>query len=113
MARRVDTGDIISVRRFPVLESDDVGSLLRRTYDYQLVLFYEIVSEILAGAALPTSTERWTRPPFTRKQFDELGRIRADMSREEVVRRIRATKFGPWKPTLDLHGISFELKEGS
>jgi methionyl-tRNA formyltransferase len=111
MVRHVDTGEVIAVRRFPLLEGDDVASLLRRTYAYQLVLFYEIAGYMIAGTPLPRSDERWTRPPFTRKQFEELGRITPAMSRDEVRRRIRATRYDRWKPAVELHGISFELKE--
>jgi methionyl-tRNA formyltransferase len=113
MARTVDTGDIIAVRRFPILERDDVASLLRRTYAYLLALFYEMMGYMITGTALPTSSERWTRAPFTRKQFDELGRITPEMTQEEIRRRIRATTYGPWRPFLELHGRRFELKEES
>jgi len=113
MAKNVDTGDIILVRRFPVFESDDVASLLQRSYANQLVVFYEIAAHMIAGAPLPKSTEHWTRRPFTRKELDELRRITPEMSREEICRRIRATKYGPWKPIVELHGIAFELKEAT
>lgn len=49
MAPRVDTGPIIAVERFPVFPTDTVASLLLRTYDYQLVLFYKIMNIILRG----------------------------------------------------------------
>jgi methionyl-tRNA formyltransferase len=111
MARRVDTGDIIAVRRFPVFERDDVSSLLSRTYAHQLVLFYEIATYMISGSPLPKSSERWSRPPFTRKEFEALGRITPEMSRDEIRRRIRATTYGPWKPVVNLHGIPFELKD--
>jgi methionyl-tRNA formyltransferase len=110
MASRVDTGAIIAVKRFPVFAADNVATLLSRTYEYQLVLFYEIVSLILKGKELPVSEERWTRKPFTRKEFNDLGRITPDMSQEEIAERIRATTFGVWKPAIELQGFVFELK---
>jgi methionyl-tRNA formyltransferase len=110
MASRVDTGAIIAVRRFPVFPTDDVASLLSRTYDYQLILFYEIVGLIIEGKELPASEERWTRKPFSRKEFNELSRITPDMMKDEIARRIRATTFGAWKPTVELQGHVFELK---
>lgn len=110
MASRVDTGAIIAVKRFPVFSTDNVSTLLSRTYDHQLVLFHEIVSLILEGKELPVSEERWTRKPFSRKEFNELGRITPDMAREEIAKRIRATTFGVWKPTVELQGFVFELK---
>jgi methionyl-tRNA formyltransferase len=113
MAPKVDRGAIIAVRRFPVFEPDNVATLLSRTYDYQLVLFYEIVSLIIEGKDFPASTEKWTRDPLTRREFDELGRITTEMSRDEIRRRIRATNFGAWKPTIKLQGFTFELKTGN
>lgn len=97
MAPRVDTGAIIATQRFPVLSMDDGGTLLARAYDYQLVMFYEVVARIIRGEELPVSSEKWTREPFTRRQFDALGRITADMTRDEVARRTRATNVAALK----------------
>ena len=110
MASGVDKGAIIAVKRFPVLATDNAGSLLSRTHDYQLILFYEIVSLLLAGKELPVGEESWTRKPFTRRELNQLGRITPDMSKEEVTKRIRAATFGAWKPTVELQGFVFALK---
>lgn len=110
MAPQVDTGAIVAVRRFPIFATDDVRSLLARTYDYQLVLFYEIVSLIAEGKELPQSTEEWTRRPFTRREFNQLRRVTPEMNKEEIAKRIRATTFTLWKPTVELQGFTFELK---
>ncbi len=107
MAARVDTGAIIAVRRFPVEAADTVATLLARTYAEQLALFEEICPRLASGEPLPCSQERWTRPPFTRRQFEALTRLSADMSPEEVARRIRATSYGAFRPVLELHGHSF------
>lgn len=107
MAKVVDTGTIVAVKRFAVFESDDVHSILERTYDHQLALFYEVLAEVIAGRPLPQSTERWTRPPFTRKQFNELSELDPSMSEEEMRRRIRATSYREWQPTLTVHGMKF------
>lgn len=110
MAPRVDTGAIIGVKRFPIFPADSVASLLSRTYDHQLELFHEIASLILEARELPASEERWTRKPFTRREFSELGRITPEMGREEIARRVRATTFGAWRPVVELQGFVFELK---
>lgn len=110
MAPKVDSGAIISCKRFPVFSSDGAASLLARAYDFQLVLFYEILEKMLRGEALPVAREKWTRRPFTRKQFANLGRITPDMSKRETARRIRATGMGAWNPAIELHGFVFEFK---
>jgi methionyl-tRNA formyltransferase len=110
MLSQVDTGKIIAVKRFPVFPTDDVSSLLQRTYEFQLVLFYEVVSTIINGKPLPESEEIWTRPPRSRREFNELGIITPEMSDDEVNRRVRAISYGGFQPTVDIGGFRFELK---
>ena len=109
MKKTVDTGDIIAVKRFPVFQSDDVGSLLSRVYDFQLVLFYEIIGTILKGDPLPASNEKWTRKPFSRKEFNELCKIDPAMSKEEIKKRVRATSYGEFQPEVEISGYTFKL----
>ncbi len=94
MLERVDSGDIIAVRRFPVFEHETVFSMTQRCYAEIWHLFYEIMSGLLQGKPLPVSEEKWTRKPYTRKQLNELCELLPDMSPEEKARRIRATTYG-------------------
>jgi methionyl-tRNA formyltransferase len=110
MAAEVDTGAIIALRRFPVFETDDVASLLGRTHDHQLLLFYEIAGALVSGNGLPVCSETWTRKPFSRAELDQLGKITIDMSEEEIKRRVRATNYGKWKPVMEHHGFTFQLE---
>ena len=55
MSKTVDTGDIIATKKFPLLPTDTVETLLSRTYDFQLVLFYEMMTYLLDNQALPRS----------------------------------------------------------
>ena len=110
MASQVDTGNIVAVKRFPVFETDTVASILSRTHDHQLSLFYDIMSLVMMGRELPRSEEQWGRKPYTRKDLNDLARVTTDMTSHEVARRIRATAFDKWKPTIDVCGFVFELK---
>jgi methionyl-tRNA formyltransferase len=110
MLPKVDTGKIIAVKRFPVFTNDDVKTLLHRTYDFQLTLFYEIMGKIINGEKLPETSERWGRKPFTRKEFNELNKITWEMENEEIKRRIRATNYMDYKPTVKILEYEFELK---
>lgn len=110
MAAKVDTGGIIAVRRFPVHPDDNVASLLKRTYENQIALFFEIAGLMADGKELPASTEKWARPPFTRAQFNELFRITPGMPRAEIARRVRAVSFGEYQPYVEIEGYRFEYK---
>lgn len=98
MWEKVDTGPIIATRRFPIYPSDDVAALLDRTYKTQFALFLEITALMAAGKTLPNCGEKWTRMPYTRREFDALNSITPGMSGEEEARRIRACAFGPYTP---------------
>jgi methionyl-tRNA formyltransferase len=106
----VDTGKIIAVKRFPIFPNDDTDSLLLRAYGFQLSLFYEIIGGIFKGESLPSTTESWTRKPFSRKEFNALSEINPAMPLEEIERRIRATSYGDFQPRIRIADYVFELK---
>lgn len=112
MSPKVDTGPIVAVRRFPIYPEDDVAALLKRTYENQIALFFEVAELMAEGRELPVSAETWTRPPFTRKQFNELFRITPDMPKEEIARRVRAVSFGHYQPYIEIEGYRFEYRPG-
>ncbi len=112
LAAPSNTGEIIAVRRFPVLPNDDAASLLTRTDDFLLTLFHEITGALLLGKPLPTTTEQWSRKPFTQNELNELRTISAGMPREEIEKRIRATSRPGSQPMVEISGHIFELKRG-
>jgi methionyl-tRNA formyltransferase len=97
MAAAVDSGSIVTVRRFPVYDSDSVFSLTSRAYAYLLTLWYELIPLWAAGSPLPKADETWARRPYRRHELNELCRIDSQMTEHEVRRRVRATTF-PGKP---------------
>lgn len=109
MAARVDTGGIIQVRRFALAPRESVATLLERTYAAMAELFEDVMSGFLRTGRFPQSAETWTRPPFTRAQFEALRRIEPGMTADEVERRVRATDYPPWGPYIELHGHQFQL----
>ena len=112
MDSKIDSGKIIMTKKFPVYESDNVSSLLKRSHEKLLELFTEVVSILKEGGDLPESSEIWNRANFhTRKDLNEqLRRIPADVSKEEFERRVRATFFENWKPYVVIHGVKFVME---
>lgn len=105
MTPTVDNGKIIAVKRFPVYPEDNVETLLSRTYKFQLQLFKEVVDKIYDGVSVPESNEVWGRRPYTRTEFNALFQLNCSMSKDEVSRRIRATSYLEWQPSLEIHGF--------
>lgn len=93
MAPTVDTGPIIAVRRFAVDPTDDVWTVTQRAYEHLYALLRGVIGALVTTGRLPDSMERWKRAPFRRSELEALCRVTADMSREEVARRIKATTF--------------------
>ncbi len=93
MTPRVDRGDIIAVRRFPLEVVDTVYSLTQRCYAHIFILFVEILGDVLAGKLLPSPSWQWQRLPTTRAELDALCEVRPEMDADEIKRRVRATSF--------------------
>ena len=108
MNPKVDTGNMISVKRFSLYDTDTVFSLTQRCYGYILQQFYEFASLILAGDELPQSDEYWKRRPYKRKELHELCRITSDMPTDEIRRRVKAVTF-PDAPGafIEIDGMKF------
>lgn len=115
MTSKVDDGKIIMTKKFPIYESDDVCTLLKRSHGKLLELFYDIVSILKENRDLPESSEMWDRTNFhTRKDLNEnLRRVSVDISKEELERIVRATLFNEWRPYLKIHGVKFSMEENS
>ena len=91
ITEKVDAGPIIKVIRFPILQTETVKSLRNKALSYLLVLFFDIMSKIINGEKLVPCGEQWKRKAFTRKDLEELCRITPDMTKDEVIKRIKAT----------------------
>ncbi|MFT3909262.1 MAG: formyltransferase family protein [Ferruginibacter sp.] len=97
MEAKVDTGNIVAVKRFPVYEADTVYAITQRCYSEILNTFYEIFYTMMNGGSLPVSNETWQRKPYLRKELNELCRLTPDMDINEIERRIKATTYlQPW-----------------
>ncbi|MBC8342383.1 MAG: hypothetical protein H8E61_00195 [Bacteroidetes bacterium] len=112
MAAKVDTGEIIAVKRFPLLKTDTVFSLTQKGYSYILTLFYEVASQIYFEHTLPSCGETWKRKPYKRTELNKLCKINQDMDAEEIKRRIKATSF-PNAPGayIEIEGMRFPYEQ--
>lgn len=110
MLSKVDTGKIIEVKRFAVLEHDSVFSITQKCYSLILNSFYRIIEKIATNEPLPVSQEDWKRKPYTRKELNALCEIKPDMSLDEIQRRIRATTYDrPWA-FVEIQRVRFYFK---
>jgi len=111
MSKKVDSGDIVAVKMFPLHGNESVLSLKEKSMTYMTKLFYEIMDFILNEKELPKSSEKWAREAYTRIEFQELCKMSLTMSKEELIKRIRATYFpGALDyPSIELGGKKYFL----
>ncbi len=111
MVEKVDSGQIIAVKKFPLYGYETVLSLKEKTMVYQTELFYEIMDIILKNKELPKSTETWHRTAYTRREFQDFCKLSLDMPKEELARRLKATYFSGAidYPNIEIGGKSYLL----
>lgn len=111
MNEKVDTGKVIEVKLFPILQNDSVYSITQKCYSLILSSFQSIVKKISNNEKIPISNENWKRKPYTRKELDALCVIEQNMEIEEIERRIKSTTYiRPWAYT-EIKGKKFFFKE--
>ena len=75
MLEKVDSGKIIEVDRFSILEEDSVYSITQKCYYLMINSFLRIIEKIKNNESLPEANENWKREPYTRIQLNELCKI--------------------------------------
>jgi len=93
LIERIDSGQIIAVKRFPMYGNESIITLKEKTMVYLTALFYEMINYIIEGEELPKSNESWSREPYKRTDFQELCTLNLEMSEEELAKRLNATYF--------------------
>ncbi len=93
----VDAGAIVEVRRFPLLDTDDVEELFRRTHLHLECLAYDVIASLFAGRTLALSQDQWAPVARRRKELDAMMTVNRTLGDEEIVLRRRAFEFSTWK----------------
>jgi hypothetical protein len=117
MTEKVDDGEIIKCRRFPIHVTDTVNSLLERSHIKLLDLFFDVTSGVaLHGrdyidASLNQSKgEIWSGIKRKIKNIDDLSIIDKNIAEDDLRRLIRATYTQDFPPKIILHGYEFFLQ---
>ncbi|GGU69717.1 hypothetical protein GCM10009504_28690 [Pseudomonas laurentiana] len=117
MNEKVDHGNILDCRRFPIAPGDTVDSLLERSHLKLLDLFFDIAGGIDASGKryvekmlASSAHERWRGEARRMKELDQLSSLDPGICSAELERVIRATYTERFPPKITLHGYEFVLK---
>jgi methionyl-tRNA formyltransferase len=112
MAEKVDAGPIVGVETFVIPDNADVRELEQIAFVHLAYLFWRMSRDIACEPGqLPKLPYAWSGTKSTRKMYQELCTIPADVDAAELKRRVRAFNddFRAIPLTLNLHGIPFRL----
>lgn len=115
MNERIDNGAILKVKKFKVLETDTITSLMQRAKLNAIVLFYEIVEDIFINKKsideflLESSNEHWKGLDRKISQVNKMRIIDPTISFEEFNKRVRAFHSKAYPLTLEMYGKKFIL----
>jgi len=109
VADTLDTGDLVSVRTFPVAPDETALSLERKTLRLLVGMFGEFVDGVCAGAPIPRTPQGPGRSA-TKEEMLAAARIRPDDAEPVVARKVRAYWYPPYEgATVDVQGRRFTL----
>jgi len=115
MIERVDEGPIVGVERFRIAEAIGVRELEQIAFVRLAFLFWRLSSRLAAREPLPVLPIRWSGTKSTRRMYAEMCRLPADVTKEEMARRIRAFSddFRGIHPTINIHGFDFRCVDAA
>ena len=102
MDTRIDNGDVLFEKRFPVKENCWVDDLYRATVEAATTLFKETLPALIRGDISPVSQEvlKKSRPSFLhyRREATWIKEIDLGWEKEKIERHIRATSMPGFEP---------------
>lgn len=114
---KVDNGQILEVRRFPVNSCDDLPSVLMRTHSELSHLCADFMNGIYTKGSKfidekinASGEEKWNGKARRLKELDALRTISLNISEKELKKIIRSTYIEGYPPKIELHGFNFYLK---
>ena len=117
MNDKIDTGQILDVRRFKIEPSDDLKILLDRTHNELFLLCSKFIDKIALkkkdffGTFKKNHQWQWIGEARMMHELESLKKIRPEITKNELLKIIRATYIKEYPPRIELHGFNFYLKK--
>jgi len=113
MNEKVDSGKILDVVYFPIVESDNVETLLKKTHEELLKISKKFISCLekenskFLQDKLSLSKFLWSKKKRTIKEVDDLSVIYPNISKNEILKRIRSFHTSKFPLSVYLNGYKF------
>lgn len=108
MTAKVDMGDLVFTRKFPIRDDDTAYSLYLRSVDVGTALFREFIDYICEGKELPRKPMMGQACFYSRNSLLGLRHIQSGDEPESIARKSRAFYFPPFENAYMLiHGKKY------
>ncbi len=113
--QKIDNGKILSVKRFKIRNNDNVQSCLEKTYKLMFKQAKDIIKILnknehnLMKLIEKNKKIKWSKILKTKKDLEKIYLINKNISKKNLLRRIKSTKTKFFKPYVSLHGKKFFL----
>ena len=113
LSEKFDEGDVVEVRRLPILPDDTAFSLEQRTQELLVEMFCDFVTMLQSGKSVPRSPQGPGKSA-TKAQMLAETRVRLDDPPELTARRVRAFWYPPHTgATLTIGGRDYTLVDSN
>lgn len=97
MTKRVDLGDCIFTKVFPVSEDDTAYSLYLKAVDEGIAVFNQFIDFISKGESLPRKLMQGEQHFYSRASLQGLRELQSSDKPEDIARKSRAFYFPPFE----------------
>ena len=110
---KIDNGKIINVRRFKLYKKDDCNKVYKKTLISMLIQAKQILSNIndLNKFIKKAKNEKWSKIVIKRKDLNTFYEINKNISKKNLIKKIKATSTTEFKPYINLYGFKFKLND--
>ena len=117
MNRKVDSGKIIDVKYFKLRKSDTLEKVLAKTYALQTKQIIKIVKATIVDKSYinkqlkKNNKIKWAKNFYTMKMLNKFYEINCKITKKNLLKKIKSTVIGKFKPYVVLHGEKFILQQ--
>ena len=115
MAKRIDNGKIIDVRKFNIKKNDNIKIILKRSYNFQFKQFKKIINKIKSNnfnlnlMIKKSKQDKWSKKIYNREDLNKLYKLNSLVKSNDLKKYLRATLINKFRPYFEIDGKKYFL----
>lgn len=114
---KIDNGKIIDVKKFYINKKSNLSNVLNTTHKKMFNLALSTMKnlmkypEYIKKKEIENRNIKWSKKLYNLRDLNSLYEIKKNIKKNDLSKKIRATKYSIYKPYIILHGIKFILEK--